>query len=188
MMNRLKLSMVLMPLALLLVVVTYIYSLWAAERKKADDLPVDAVGAMMRDLLRYHEKRGGFPQDLKQLEGPVWEKKPREFDSGNRALNHRNYYYFYTRLSHHRFSLWAVPVGESREEGSTWFLLVTPESCRRWKGAALPIEQASEIDPDPSVKELGMFGLIEQPRVDLRNKRKVGDTVSSPISSPWYPR
>src|SRR5438105_1793529 len=120
MMNRLKLSIVLMPLALLLVVVTYIYSLWVAERKRTNDLPVEAVSTMMRDLLRFHEKQGGFPEDLKQLEGVIWEKKTRDFSSGNRALNHRNYYYLYTRISYHQFTLWAIPVGKSREEVPTW--------------------------------------------------------------------
>lgn len=181
MMNRLKLSMVLMPLALLLVVVTYIYSLWAAERKKADDLPVESVSMMMRDLLRFHEKRGGFPENLKQLEGVVWEKKSRHFASRDRALSHRNYYYVYTRISHHQLTLWAIPAGKSREEAPTWFLVVTPDLCLRWKGPALPFEQIDRIEPSPSLKQLGIFGLIEQPRVDLRNKKRTGDLISSPI-------
>lgn len=161
-----------MPLALLLVVATYIYSLWAVERKKANDLPVESVSMMIRDLLRFHEKRGGFPENLKRLESVVWEKKTREFSSGNRAVNHRNYYYLYTRISHHQFSLWAIPVGESREEAPTWFLLVTPENYRRWKGPALPLQQVGEIDSNPSLNGLGILGLIEQPRVDLKKVTK----------------
>ena len=55
---------------------------------------------MMRDLLAFYEKRGSFPNDLKQMEGVVWEKKAdREFSVENRALNHRNYLYLYTRLN-----------------------------------------------------------------------------------------
>ncbi len=173
MMNRLKLSIVLMPLALLLVVVTYIYSLWSAESKKTDDLPVESVSMMMRDLLRYHEKRGGFPENLKQLEGVVWERKVRQFASRDRALNHRNYYYLYTRISHHQFTLWAIPAGKAREEAPTWFLLGTPEKCRRWKGAALPMEQAGKIDTSPPLDKLGIFGLIEQPQLDLRQKERL---------------
>jgi len=175
MINRLKVSIVLMPLTLLLVVVTYIYSLWATERKRANDRPVEGVSTMMRDLLRFHEMRGGFPENLKQLEDLVWEKKPHEFASGNRALNHHNYYYLYTRLSYHQFTLWAIPTGKSREEGPTWFLLVMPEGYRRWKGPALPLEQVGQIAANPSLKELGVLGLIEQPAIDLRNSKKAGD-------------
>lgn len=172
MLNRLKISIVLAPLVLLLVVAAYIYSLWAAERKKTNEQPVEAVSMMMRDLLRYHEKRGGFPETLKALEGVVWEKKARDFSIENRAFTHRNYYYFYTRIDHHHFTLWAIPVGKSREEAQTWFLLVTPENCRRWKGAALALEQAGKIDSNPSPNGLGILGLIEQPPVNLKNRQK----------------
>lgn len=170
--NRIKLSLVVAPVALLLVVVIYVYSLWRDDRKKTEDLPVEAVSQMMRDLLRFHEKRGGFPDDFQKLEGVVWEKKTRAFSVSNRALNHRNYYYFYTRISPHQFTLWAIPTGGSREESPTWFLVVAPEVCRRWKGAALPLEQVERIESNPSLKELGSFGLIEQPVVDLKNQQK----------------
>ena len=170
MVSKLKLSLVVAPLALVLVVVAYVYALWSADRKKSNDLPVEAVSMMMRDLLRFYEKRGGFPDDLGKLAGVVWEQKKRDFAIENRALNHRNYYYFYTQISPHQFTLWAIPTGSEREEAPTWFLVVTPDACRRWKGAALPFEQVKRIEPNPSLKDLGVFGLIEQPLVDLRNK------------------
>jgi len=172
MLNSLKISLVLIPIAILLVVGTYVYSLWASERQRAAELPVEAADVMVRDLLAFHKKRGGFPENLKALESIIWEKKPRDFGVKNRALGHRNYYYFYTRISYHRFTLWAIPFGKAREEAPTWFLVVTPDVCVRWKGAALPFEQIDRIEPDPSVKQLGTFGLIEQPQVDLRDKRK----------------
>lgn len=180
MMNRLKLSIVLAPLALFLVIGAYVYSLWSVERKKTSDLPVEAVSMMMRDLLRFHDKRGGFPQTLKDLEVVIWEKKPRDFSPEGRALSHGNYYYFYTRISDHQFTLWAIPAGKSRDDAPTWFLVVTPEVCKRWKGAALPLEQADQIAAIPSLKELGVLGLIEQPDVDLRNKEKAGQRTSQP--------
>lgn len=170
--SRIKLSLVVAPAALCLVVVIYVYSLWRDDRKKSDDLPVEAVSQMMRDLLAFHEKRGGFPDDLQKLENVVWEKKPREFSVSNRALNYRNYYYFYTRISPHQFTLWAIPTGVSREESPTWFLAAAPEACRRWKGAALPLEQVDKIEPNPSIKNLGVLGMIEQPVVDLKNRQK----------------
>ncbi len=143
------------------------YQLNVAEVKR-----VSGIGRM-RDLLRFHEKRGGFPENLSQLEGVVWEKKLRLLASGNRALNHLNYFYLYTRISHHQFTLWAIPVGKSRDEAPTWFLLVTPENCRRWKGPALPLQQVGEIDSNPSLNGLGIVGLIEQPSVFLKSKAKI---------------
>ena len=171
MLNRLKLSIVLAPLALFLVIGAYVYSLWSVERKKASDLPVEAVSMMMRDLLRFHEKRGGFPETLKNLEVVVWEKKPRDFSLEGRALTHRNYYYFYTRIADHQFTLWAIPIGEARDDAPTWFLAVTQDVCKRWKGAALPLEQINSVEPNPSVKQLAVFGLFEQQKVQLQDKK-----------------
>ena len=73
--NRIKLSLIVAVMALLIVVAAYIYSLWSVDRKKSMEMPVEAVSMMMRDLLRFHEKRGGFPEDLQKLEGVVWERK-----------------------------------------------------------------------------------------------------------------
>ncbi len=171
MLNRLKLSLVLIPLAVLLVVGIYVYSLWASERRQAADLPVEAASMMMRDLLAFHRKRGGFPGNLKQMEGIVWEKKEgRSYTVNNRGLSHRNYFYLYTRLSPHRFTLWAVPVGQVRDDAPTWFLMVTPESGRRWKGGALSLEDAKKINASPSTAELAVLGLTEQPKIDFPRK------------------
>lgn len=131
--------------------------------------------AMMRDLLRYHEKRGGFPETLKNLEGVVWEKKSRDFSIENRAFVHHNYFNFYTRIDHHHFTLWAIPIGKLREEAARWFSAVTPEACRRWKGGDLPLEQISRTQSNPANLELGVPGLLEQPILDLQNKTKVMD-------------
>ena len=175
--SRIKLSIIVACLALVIVVAAYIYSLWSVDRKKQAEVPVEAVSMMMRDLLRFHEKRGGFPEDLQKLEGVIWERKNRLFSAENRAINHRNYYYFYTQISHHQFTLWAIPMGKEREDAPTWFLVVSPEICRRWKGAALPLEQIDRIEANPTIKKLVIFGLIEQPIMDLKSTEKATNTV-----------
>jgi hypothetical protein len=172
MLNSLKISLVLIPLAILIVVATYIYSLWASETQRAAELPIEAADVMMRDVLSFHRKRGGFPKDLKDLEGVVWEKKEdRSYSNDKRVLTHRNYYYLYTRLNHHRFSLWAIPMGKHREEAATLFLVVTPESRRRWKGGSLGPEDVKRISADPSVNQLSVLGLIEQPMARRQEER-----------------
>lgn len=174
MLNRFKTSLALVPVVLVIVIGVYVYSLWAAERRRTADMPVEAADRMMRDLLSFHKKRGGFPKDLKELEGVIWEKKEsRSYSNDKRGLTHRNYYYLFTRLNPHCFTLWAIPMGRQREEAATQFLLVTTESCRRWKGPALSIEQASEIAPNPSVTELSLLGLIEQAKLNLREYERL---------------
>ena len=166
---RLKISLVLLPVAIALLAGIYVYSLWAAERKRAVDVPVEATGMMIRDLLAYHKKRGGFPKDLRELEGVMWDKeKSRSYSNDKRGLTHRNYYYLYTRLEHHRFTLWAIPMGRQREEAATWFLVITPEFQRPWKGPALTPEDIRAIRLQPSANELSVLGLVEQPTVPGR--------------------
>lgn len=182
--TKIKLSLIVAVLALLIVVAAYIYSLWSVDRQKQAEMPVEAVSMMMRDLLRFHEKRGGFPENLQKLEGVVWERKNRLFSAENRALNHRNYYYFYTQISPHQFTLWAIPTGKMREESPTWFLVVSAESCRRWKGAALPLEQIDLLEANPTIKKLGVLGLIEQSVVDLKITQKAANWSNKTYKSP----
>lgn len=171
MFNRLKMSLALLPVVSLMLIGTYIYSLWADARQRTAEVPFDASSMMMRDLLAYYGKRGSFPNYLNQLEGVVWEKKTdREFSVENRALSHRNYFYLYTRSNAHVFTLWAIPTGAARDEAPTWFLSVTPDQCRRWKGPALSTELVKEIVAAPSAAELGVLGLTEQSRIALRRK------------------
>ena len=173
MLTSLKISLVLIPLAILFVVGTYIYSLWASERRRAADLPVEAADVMMRDLLAFHKKRGGFPKDLKEMEGVVWEKKEsRSYSNDKRGITRRHYHYLYTPVSHHRFTLWAIPIGRQRDEAVTLFLVVTPESQRRWKGSALNPEDVRGLRLDPSENQLSMLGLIEQRPAEFDRIRK----------------
>lgn len=173
MINRLKISLVSLPVVIVLLAGIYVYSLWAAERRRAADAPADATGMMVRDLLAYHKKRGGFPNDLKRLEGVVWEdKRSREFSIGNRGLIHRNYFYLYTRLGPHGFTVWAVPVGPSRDDGATFFIAGTPRGNRTWKGAALTSEIVRSISANPSEIELSSLGLVEQPGAAPQRRSK----------------
>lgn len=154
-----------MPIAVCLIVGVYIYTLWASERHRAAQAPVEASDVMMRDILSFHKKRGGFPNDLKELEGVVWDQKQsRNYSNEKRGLTHRNYYYLYTRTTSHRFTLWGIPIGSQREEVATSFLAVTPETVRRWKGPALSAEDVKGLNADPSENELSLLGLIEQQR------------------------
>lgn len=162
MLNRLKISLILAPLALMMLVGVYIYSLWSEERERSAEIPFDATSVMNRDLLKFHQKRGSFPAKLADLEGVIWEKKERNYVSDGRSLVHRNYFYLYSRIDPHRFTLWAIPIGKVRDEASTFFLVGTPSSDRAWKGPALPIPDIENLAPVPSSNTLIMLGLVEQ--------------------------
>lgn len=184
-----KLTFIITPLMVVLVLGSYFYSLWAAEVKRRDELPQDGTATLVRDLLKYHEKTGAFPEDLKSLVGKVWDaKKTREFDPSGKIFRHKNVFYLYSRLSPHLFSLWAVPSGERREEGVSWFISASPERIRRWKGPVIADSQIDKLAFQPSVQALALLGLTEQPPTDLRkspspnNQPPKNMQIASPIN------
>lgn len=164
MLRNSKISFVLVAISGLLLIGVYIYTLWASDRQRSEDLPVEAADVMVRDLRSFHKKRGGFPAKLKELEGIVWERREsRVYSNDERGLTHRNYHYLYTRINHHEFTLWAIPVGRQRDQAATWFLVVSPDSQRRWKGPALNTDDIKALSLQPSAHQLTVLGLIEQP-------------------------
>ena len=164
-----KLTFIITPLMVVLVLGSYFYSLWAAEVKRRDELPQDRAAALVRDLLKYHEQTGTFPEELRPLVGKVWDsKKQREFDQTGKVFQHGKVFYLYSRQNPHLFSLWAVPSGERREEGVSWYVLASPNAIRRWKGPAIPDNQVDKLIALPSVQSLALLGLTEQPAADLR--------------------
>ena len=167
--SSMKLTFIITPLMVVLVLGSYFYSLWAAEVKRRDELPQDGSATLVRDLLTYHEKNGAFPEDLKSLVGKVWDaKKEREFDPSGKVFRHKNVFYLYSRIEPHLFSLWAVPSGERREEGVSWYILASPDAIRRWKGPAIADNQIDKLVFQPSVQALALLGLTEQPAADLK--------------------
>lgn len=172
MLNRLKISLILAPLALMMLVGVYIYSLWSEDRERRAEIPFDATGALKRDLVKFHQKRGSFPEKLEDLEGVVWEKKERNYLSQGRSMIHRNYFYLYSKINPHRFTLWAIPLGKVRDEALTLFLVGTPSLDRTWKGPALQISDTEKLSPAPSSNNLIMFGLVEQLNAPQESKSK----------------
>jgi hypothetical protein len=178
--SSMKLTFIITPLMVVLVLGSYFYSLWAAEVKRRDELPVDGAAALTRDLLKYHEKTGAFPEELRPLVGKVWDaKKERKFDQTGKVFQHGKVFYLYARRSPHSFSLWAVPSGERRDEGVSWYILASPDAIRRWKGPAIPDNQVEKLNPAPSIQTLALLGLTEQPQTDLK-KTNVANNNQSP--------
>lgn len=171
MLNRLKISLILAPLALTMLIGVYVYALWFEERKRAAEIPFDATGALNRDLRKFHEKRGSFPGKLADLEGVVWEKKDRNYLSEGRSMIHRNYFYMYTKVSPHRFTLWAIPMGKERDDAATVFFVGTPGSNRAWKGPAVPLTDVVQLSSTPTTSELGILGIVEQQKIVNRLSR-----------------
>jgi hypothetical protein len=183
--SSMKLTFIITPLMVVLVLGSYFYSLWAAEVKRRDNLPQDGTAALTRDLLKYHEKTGAFPEDLKSLVGKVWDaKKEREFDPSGKVFRHHNVYYLYSRQNSHLFSFWAVPSGERREEGVSWYISASPNAIRRWKGPAIAASEIDKLAFPPSVQSLALLGLTEQSPTDLRKSPSPNNQPQKNMQTP----
>ena len=147
MLNRLKISLILAPLALMMLVGIYIFSLWSEERDRRAEIPLDATKVMNRDLLKFHQKRGSFPEKLEDLEGIVWEKKERNYVSHGRSMIHRNYFYMYSKINPHRFTLWAIPIGKVRAVGSLTMFTSLNSVFSRAGGKLIPVRACLSNSP-----------------------------------------
>ena len=183
--SSMKLTFIITPLMVVLVLGSYFYSLWAAEVKRRDELPHDGAAALVRDLLKYHEQTGTFPEELRPLVGKVWDaKKQRDFDQTGKVFQHGKVFYLYARHNSHLFSLWAVPSGNRREEGVSWYILASPDALRRWKGPAIPDNQVQKLNSSPSVQLLALLGLTEQPPTNLKKANGVNNNQSARVFKP----
>jgi len=128
---------------------------------------------MMKSLRQYQRQTGQFPDDFGALEERIWKhaKNP-DFGPSKRTLTVANYYYVYAKTDPLTCTIWAIPSGPKREEGSTHFLVITPEVIRRWKGPALAKGDIDKIASAPTSDLLNMLGMTEQRIIDQRQGGK----------------
>jgi hypothetical protein len=161
--QRIKVTFVLLPVCILIVIITYVYGAWARAESEKQLLPRPGLPSMIRDLRKYQRKTGQFPSDFSELNEQIWKYKPvPDFGSTKRTLVHANYYYMYAKTDPLTCTIWAIPSGPKREEGSTHFLVVTPDAIRNWKGPALGKTDIDRISSVPTVDLLNMLGMTEQ--------------------------
>ena len=170
--SGLRISFVMAGISLLSIIVTYasvtVLTAWRSQK----DVPRLAVDSLVKALRTYHRQTGSFPKSFGELEGGVWKHKPPpDFGVDGRSLSVANYYYIYYPVDPHISSIWVVPTGPKREEGSTHFLLLTVDNIRRWKGAPLSLEEVKKLPPIPQYREMALLDMTEQQPLDL-SKRK----------------
>jgi hypothetical protein len=148
---------------------SHFYSLWAVSQQDKAMLPRPAVDQIIKALRAYHQKAGTFPQSFTELETRVWRQSHgRAFGEDGRSLSLANYYYIYSAIDSGACTLWAIPINKRREEGSTFFLALSPEIARRWKGAALAFDEIKHLPGLPEPAQLALLGLTEQQPLQLK--------------------
>lgn len=170
--SRLRISFVMVGISLAALVVTYASVTIAAAWRAKEQMPRLAAESLVKSLRTYHQQTGSFPASFRELEARVWKhKQAPDFGVDGRSLSVANYYYIYYPVDAKTCSIWIVPVGPRREEGSTHFLLLTPNGLRRWKGAPLSLDEVKKLPPVPQYREMAVLGMTEQPSIDLNKKK-----------------
>lgn len=171
--SRLRISFVMVAISLVALVVTYATVTIAAAWRAKEQMPRLAAESLVKSLRAYHQQTGRFPSNFRELEARVWKhKQVPDFGVDGRSLSVANYYYIYYPVDASTCTVWIVPTGPRREEGSTHFLLLTPNGLRRWKGAPLSLDEVKKLPPAvPQYREMAVLGMTEQPSIDLKKKK-----------------
>lgn len=162
--RRLGFSYILLPVAVVIYLGSWVYSSYAAEWQAKTQTPrIDPILKIIKDLRQYQRIKATFPQDFNQVESAIWKhSNPPAFGAGGRSLVLSNYYYFYTWVSPTRCTLWAIPIGPRTEEANSYFLILTPTDREKWKGPPLQLKEAAAISGTPSYAQLGVIGMVKQ--------------------------
>jgi len=169
--TRLRISFLLFGSALVALVVCFVMAVlieaWQARRQT----PRLAADSLVKAFRTHHKQTGRFPADFRELEARVWKHKtPPDFGADGRSLSVANYYYIYHRESAGVCAIWVIPTGPRRDEGATHYLLLYPDSLRRWKGAPLSLDEIKTLSPVPQYSEMALLGMTEQPQINLRRR------------------
>ena len=170
--SRLRISVVMVCLALVALVVTYACVTIAAAWRTQKEMPRLAADSLIKGLRIYYQQTGSFPASFRELETRVWKhSKAADFGVDGRNLSVANYTYIYYPVEAKTCTIWIIPTGPRREEGATHFLLLTPESLRRWKGAPLSLDEVKKLPSVPQYREMAVLGMTEQSSIDLGKKK-----------------
>lgn len=172
-----RITYILLGFCVLAVIASHLYGLWVTSQEEKAMLPRPAVDQIIKALRSYHHKVGKFPQSFVELEGRVWRhKRHPNFGEDGRSLSMANYYYIYNLIDGGACTMWAIPINKRREEGSTFFLALSTETARRWKGAPLNLDEIKRLPTLPEPAQLALLGLTEQQPVQLQSPRNARKT------------
>jgi hypothetical protein len=170
--RRRRMSFVTLGASVAVIIIAYAATTLLEARRLREQTPRLAVDSLVKALRAYHGQTGRFPDDFRELEARVWKhKNAPDFGADNRSMSVANYFYIYARVDAGVATIWIIPTGARREEGSTHFLLLTLDNLRRWKGAPLSLEETRRLPSVPQYREMALLGMTEQRPIDLTRKK-----------------
>ena len=169
--KKFRLSFVTLGISLAAFIISFVFVTVLGKRRQSEQTPRLAVDSLVKALRNYHKQAGRFPADFRELDARVWNhKKAPDFGADGRNLSVANYVYLYHQVEAGSATIWIIPTGPRREEGSTHFLLLRPDSLRRWKGVPLSLDKIKGLPAVPQYRQMALLGMTEQePKSFSRN-------------------
>lgn len=170
--RRVRVSFLTLGASLVALLIAYAAAIILETWRLREQTPRLAADSLVKALRTHHRQTGRFPANFRELESHVWKhKKAPDFGADGRSLSVANYYYLYHPVDARTATIWIIPTGPKRDEGSTHFLLLTPDNLRRWKGAPLSLDEVSKLTPVPHYQQMHVLGMTEQQPIELSRKR-----------------
>ena len=167
-----RFSFVTLVVSLAALVVSYVSVAVLGMWRGREQAPHLAVDSLVKTLINYHKRTGRFPKDFWELETRVWKHKAApDFGADGRNFFMANYFYIYYPVDVSSATIWIIPTGPRREAGSTHFLILRPDSLRRWKGSPLSLDDIKNLPPVPQYGQMSLLGMAEQRPIALTNRR-----------------
>jgi hypothetical protein len=169
--RQLRVSLVLFGIVIAAIIASHGVVAILETRRWGEQAPRLAVDSLVKALRTHHKQTGRFPADFRELEARVWKHKiQHNFGADGRSLSVANYYYLYHPVDGGACTIWVIPTGPRRDEGSTHFLLLSPDSLRRWKGAPLSLDEVSKLRGVLRYGEMNLLGMTEQAQINLTKR------------------
>lgn len=170
--SKLNITWLLLALAGVFAVGSYGWHIYSLFRDWQVNMPQPQIEKLTKDLRIYHAKTGHFPRTFVEINNLIWHTKPTP-DYGDKGKQSRtkNYYYFYTKADDHTCALWALPIGPQRHYASSFFIVLSADWLRTWKGRALNDDAINDLPIIPSLDKLAEMEMREMPRQILTERK-----------------
>lgn len=142
------------------------YYIYRNYRDARLNLPQAQVERLIKDLRLYQSQMRQFPATFAEVNERIWHTTPApNYGSDNRRARTKNYYYRYTKVNGETCAFWALPVGPQRHYAPSFFVVLSPDWSRAWKGRSLSDEQIVQVAEVPSPEMLADLGMNEMPQL-----------------------
>jgi hypothetical protein len=170
--NKLRLSYIFALITVAAGAGGYGYHLYRLARDSQINKPQPQVERLVKDLRLFQSRTNHFPKNFIEINQLIWRTTPApDYGSDGRQARANNYYYYYTKATDETCAFWALPVGPQRHYAPSFFVVMSPDWMRSWKGQAMSDEEITRVPAIPSPASLSELKMQETPtRVFGANK------------------